>query len=295
MAKQSLMDRVARIEGSLSAAHKLVAAFLMKSGHKAAFLTAAEIAAKVGTSESTVVRFARVLGFGGYPQLQEFLRQGLLSTLSPLERLESEAIPADATKFSEQVVEKEVGNLRAALDGVDHKALEGLVGAIVNAETCYVLGLRSSRAPATLLSHYLSKIVPKVTLIASSDMMMEQMSWVSKNDVLIAYSYPRYSKATIDALRIAKSYGARTGTITDSRDAPSAQISDFVLVGPAHSSFYGNSFVAAIALSNLLLTSCALAQPDLVRRNLGRVEEVASRSERFIRLTDPGVGKPARR
>jgi DNA-binding MurR/RpiR family transcriptional regulator len=294
MGKQSLIDRITSIEGSLSAAHKLIAAFLMKSGHKAAFLTAAEIAAEVGTSESTVVRFARILGFGGYPQLQEFLRQGVLSTLSPLERLESEAIPANDAKFSQRVVEKEVGNLRAALEGVDHKALKGMVGAIIKAETCYVIGLRSSRGPATLLSHYLSKIVPKVTLIASSDMMMEQISWVSRKDILIAYSYPRYSNATIDALRIAKSYGARTGTITDSRDAPSAQISDFVLVGPAHSSFYGNSFVAAIALSNLLLTSCALAQPDLVRRNLARVEEVASLSERFIRLTDRGVNKPAR-
>lgn len=286
MKERSLIDRIGRLEGSLSAAHNLIAAFFMNSGHKAAFLTAAEVAAAVGTSESTVVRFARILGFRGYPQLQEFLREGLLATLSPVERLDSEVITTDASARRGRLLELEAANLRTALERVDANALDGLVRAILDAENCYVVGLRSSRAPATLLSHYLSKITAKVTLISSSDALMEKLSWIKTRDVLIAYSYPRYSKATIDALRIAKSNGARTGTITDSTAAPSAQVSDFVLVGPATSSFYGNSFVAAAALTNLLLTSCVQAQPEVVRRNLKRVEEAASLSERFIGLND---------
>lgn len=286
MREKSLVDRLANVEGSLSAAHSTIAAFLVKSGHKAAFLTAAEIAGSVDTSESTVVRFARILGFRGYPELQEFLRQDLLETLSPIERLGSNSAGKDNSQLISQVIEREVTNLRASLEGIDRKALRGLVKAISDAETCYVLGIRSSRAPATLLGHYLPKIVPKVTLILSSDLLLEQLSWIGKKDVLIAFSYPRYSKPTIEALRIAKSYGARTGTITDSRSAPAAQISDYVLVGPAISGFYGNSFVAGVALINLLLASCVQAQPDVVRRNLKRVEDSASLSERFVRMTD---------
>jgi DNA-binding MurR/RpiR family transcriptional regulator len=286
----SLMQRLGDIEGSLSTSHKRVAAFLLKSGHKAAFMTAAEIASNVEASESTVVRFARMLKFRGFPELQDFLRQGVLDTLSPVDRLASQGNIKDQGKFIEHLAERESANLLAALRDVDHLALQELTAAICSAPTCYVVGLRSSRAPAILLGHYLTKIVPRVVVIVSSDFLLDQLSWTSKNDVLIAYSFPRYSKPTIDAIRIAKASGARTGAISDSHNAPAAQLSDFSLIAPSISDFYGNSFVAAVAVTNLLLASCVQAQPEAVRRNLGRVEEVASLSERFVRLTDDPSG-----
>jgi DNA-binding MurR/RpiR family transcriptional regulator len=284
--ERSLLDRLSVIERSLSATHNKIAAFLLKSGHKAAFLTAAEIASNVGASESTVVRFARMLGFHGYPELQDFLREGLLETLSPIDRLVGHDEIKDESKLIEHLAERETLNLRAALERIDGNALHNLVEAICAAQTCYVVGLRSSRAPATLLGHYLTKIAPKVIVIESSDSMFEQLSWANKDDVLIAYSFPRYSKQTIDAIRIAKSCGARTGAITDSQSAPAAQLSDYSLIAPAISDFYGNSFVAAVAITNLLLASCVHARPETVRQNLSRVEKVASYSERFVRLSD---------
>lgn len=285
MPSMPLMQRLGDVEESLSASHKKIAAFLLKSGHKAAFMTAAEIASHTEASESTVVRFARILKFRGFPELQDFLRQGVLDTLSPVERLARQEGVADQAKFVEHLIERESANLRALRD-IDQGALQELTQAICSAPTCYVVGLRSSRAPAILLSHYLTKMVPRVVTIVSSDFMLDQLSWASKDDVLIAYSFPRYSKPTIDAIRIAKSAGARTGAISDSRNSPAAQLSDFSLIAPSISDFYGNSFVAAVATTNLLLASCVQAQPETIRKNLGRVEEVASLSERFVRLTD---------
>jgi DNA-binding MurR/RpiR family transcriptional regulator len=282
---RTLLERLNVIERSLSVTHNKIATFLLKSGHKAAFLTAAEIASSVGASESTVVRFARMLGFHGYPELQDFLRQGLLETLSPVDRLIGSDEIQDKSKLVEHLADREISNLRAAFETVDYKALQELVEAICAARTCYIVGLRSSRSPAILLGHYLTKIAPKVTVIVSSDSMFEQLSWATEKDVLIAYSFPRYSKATVDAIQIAKSAGAPTSAITDSHNSPAAQLSDYSLIAPAISDFYGNSFVAAVAITNLLLAFCVHAQPDAVRQNLNRLEKVASLSERFVRLT----------
>jgi DNA-binding MurR/RpiR family transcriptional regulator len=80
-------------------------------------------------------------------------------------------------------------------------------------------------------------------------------------------------KATVDAIQIAKSAGAPTSAITDSHNSPAAQLSDYSLIAPAISDFYGNSFVAAVAITNLLLAFCVHTQPDAVRQNLNRLEK----------------------
>lgn len=281
----TLLERLGGVDRSLSAAHNKIADFLVKSGHKAAFLTAAEIAASVNASESTVVRFARLLGFRGFPELQSFLRDGLLQTLSPTDRLTSHAEIKDETKFIAHAIERETLNLQTALEAVDRNALRALTEGICSARTCYVVGLRSSRSPAILLGHYLTKIAPKVSVIVSSDFIFEELSWATKGDVLIAYSFPRYSKHTIDAIGMAKSAGALTGAITDSQSAPAAQLSRHSLIAPPGSAFFGNSFVAAVAITNLLLAFCARTHPDAVRKNLDRVENAESKAERFVKLT----------
>jgi DNA-binding MurR/RpiR family transcriptional regulator len=286
MPDSPLMQRLADIEESLSVSHKRIAAFLLNSGHKAAFMTAAEIASHTEASESTVVRFARILKFRGFPELQDYLRRDVLDTLSPVERLAKQGEITDQAHLVEHLIERESTNLRAALRDIDSNSLQELTTAICSARTCYVVGLRSSRAPAVLLGHYLTKMLPQVVVIVSSDFILDQLSWADENDVLIAYSFPRYSKPTIDAMRIAKSAGAKTAAISDSRSSPAAQLSDFSLIAPSISDFYGNSFVAAVAVTNLLLASCVQAQPDTVRKNLRRLEEVASLSERFFRLPD---------
>jgi DNA-binding MurR/RpiR family transcriptional regulator len=190
---------------------------------------------------------------------------------SPIDRLVGHDEIKDESNLIAYLTERENLNLRAAFERVDRAALHNLVEAICAAKTCYVVGLRSSRALATLLGHYLTKIAPKVIVIESSDTMFEQLSWIDRDDVLVAYSFPRYSKQTIDAIQIAKSSGARTGALTDSQSAPAAQLCNYSLIAPAISSFYGNSFVAAVALTNLLLASYVHAPPNIVRENLSAI------------------------
>ena len=64
----------------------------------------------------------------------------------------------------------------------------------------------------------------------------------------------------MDAIEIAKAAGARTSAITDSPSSPAAQLSDYSLIAPVSSSFVGNSFIAAVGMTNLLLSFCARAQ-----------------------------------
>src|SRR5207245_6561487 len=66
--------------------HPKVSDFLLADGRRAALVPAASVAKELGMSEATVVRFAQALGFDGYPELRDRLRERFLTTATSLER-----------------------------------------------------------------------------------------------------------------------------------------------------------------------------------------------------------------
>src|SRR5260221_8645610 len=77
--------------GTLSPAHRRVADSLLADGRRAALEPIATVARDLRTSESTVVRFAHALGFKGYPELRDELRERFLATATSLDRFSPSA------------------------------------------------------------------------------------------------------------------------------------------------------------------------------------------------------------
>src|SRR5207247_440361 len=75
----------------LSPAHRRVADYLLADGRRAALEPIATVAKNLRTSESTVVRFAQTLGYKGYPELRDQLRERFLATATSLDRLAARA------------------------------------------------------------------------------------------------------------------------------------------------------------------------------------------------------------
>lgn len=66
----------------LSKSHKRIADYVLANYEKAAFLTAAKLGEETGISVSTVVRFATSLGYEGYPEFQDALRETIKGKLT---------------------------------------------------------------------------------------------------------------------------------------------------------------------------------------------------------------------
>ena len=73
---------------TFSKGQRKIANFILESYDKAAFMTASRLGQKVGVSESTVVRFAFELGYGGYPDMQRSLQKMIRSRLTTVQRIE---------------------------------------------------------------------------------------------------------------------------------------------------------------------------------------------------------------
>ena len=274
--KSNLLTKLENNAASMSKGQKKIAAFIMESYDKAAFMTASELGKKVGTSESTVVRFASEIGFKGYPELQKELQQLIKSKLTAVQRIEvSSSIIGDNDILS-TVLSGDMELIRQTAEETSKEDFENSVDAINKAKRIYILGVRSSAALASFLAFYFNLVFENVVLVdtSSNSEMFEQMFRIDENDVCIAISFPRYSKQTVNALRFIHDRKATVISITDTAQSPMAPFSDYLLVAKSNMASVVDSLVAPLSLINALIASVTLSKKDDVYSNFNKLESI---------------------
>lgn len=261
---------------TFSKGQKLISAYILNNYDKAAYMTAAKLGSIVNVSESTVVRFAIELGFEGYPELQHALQEMVRTKLTSVQRMEvTNSLIGDGDVLG-KVLLSDADKIKRTLEEINREDFFGAVDDIAAASNIYVMGARSSASLAGFLSHNLGMIFDSVKLVqtSSSDEMFEQMLNVGEGDVLIAISFPRYSKKIIHAVNYAKSKGARVIAITDSQTSPIAMLADRKLLAKSDMASFVDSLVAPLSIINAIIVAVARKNQDALTQRLRRLEEI---------------------
>ena len=273
--KSDLLDKLEKNAASLSKGQKKIADYIMKNYDKAAFMTASVLGKKVGTSESTVVRFASELGFKGYPELQKELQQLIKSKLTAVQRLEvSRSLIGDGDIVG-TVLSGDMELIRQTAEEISKEDFKKSVEAINNAKKIYILGVRSA-ALASFLAFYFNLVFDSVVLVdtSSNSEMFEQMFRIDENDVCIAISFPRYSRQTVNAIRFIHDRKATVISVTDTVKSPIAPFSDYLLVAKSSMASVVDSLVAPLSLINALIVSVTLSKKDEIYGNFNKLESI---------------------
>lgn len=262
---------------TLSKGQKRIAQYILDDYDKAAFQTANVLGKTVQVSESTVVRFASLLGYDGYPEMQRALQEMVLNRLTSVQRIEvgAERIAQEEDMLS-AVLLGDADRIRATVESIDRAAFNGAVEALLHARRIYILGVRSSAALATFLSYYFNFIFDDVRLIscASDSQMFEQLVRISPQDVLVGISFPRYSTAAIRAMEFSEKAGARTIALTDSPDAPVAKNAQYVLCAKSDMVSLADSMIAPMSVLNALIVSVASKRRQETSQIFDRLETI---------------------
>jgi len=277
-----------------SKGQKRIALYILEGYDKAAFMTAKSLSQKVEVSESTVVRFAAELGFEGYPEMQKALQDMVLHRLTPVQRMEIANDRMGKDDVVSAVLQTDMEKLRQTSEAVNREDFQGAVSAILKAKRIYVIGVRSVSALAVFMGHYLHYMFDDVQVITASGTseLFEKLIGVSSDDVVIAFSFPRYSTATVKGVQYSRSVGARVVGITDSNFSTLAENSDFVLAAKSDMVSLVDSLVAPLSLVNALVVALATAflPPTTLSENLTRWS--AACSVRRRRPSKPIFARP---
>lgn len=260
----------------MSKGHKMIAAFVSDHYDEAAFMTAAKIGERVGVSESTVVRFASSLGYDGFPEFQKALSDWVQSKLNRVQKIGAKYKNNSQSEVIHSVLNSDIEKIQDTMTNLDAQAFVDAIDYILNAETVYVVGLRSCEPLADFLHFYLNMIRGNVVLLKTTSVteMFEQMIRINERDCIIGISFPRYSMRTLKAIEFAKDRRAKIVTITDSIHSPMNLYSSCNLLSRSDMVSIVDSLVAPLSLINALVVGLCLKVPDTVKENLETLEQV---------------------
>ena len=257
-----------------SKGQKRIASYILENYDKAAFMTASRLGILAGVSESTVVRFASELGYDGYPSMQRALQDMIRSRLTSTQRIQAagdmyqNVLPA--------VIQSDIDKLRQMLSHGRQDEFDRVVDKIMTSRHVYILGVRSSSFVAGYLHFYMHLLSENVTLIQSNAAgeMFEQMLRMGPGDVLIAISFPRYSKVTINTVKFARDRGAEIIAITDNELSPVYQLSQAALLAPCEMISFVDSMVAPLSLINALLIAIGVRLGTDAAKTFAELEDI---------------------
>ena len=261
---------------TFSKGHKLIANYILAHYDKAAFMTAQKLGKTVGVSESTVVRFAALLGYDGYPALQRALQDMMRSRLTAVQRIEVTSGQMNGDDVLERVLDLDIDRIRRTLEVTSKADFNTAVDQIISCNTIYIVGTRSSASLAAFLNYYLSLIFPRVKLVPSTTTseLFEKIMHIDERDLMIGISFPRYSKQTVKALDFAKHNGAKVIAITDSGSSPIAKYADSLLLARSDMASFVDSLVAPLSLINALIVAVSIKNVDKVSDTFEKLERV---------------------
>jgi DNA-binding MurR/RpiR family transcriptional regulator len=274
--KRNLLADIEAGMPSFSKGQKLISTYILENYDKAAYMTASKLGNIVHVSESTVVRFAIELGFAGYPEFQHALQEIVRTKLTSFQRIEvTNNLIGDGDVLS-KVLLADADKIKHTLDDIDRDAFEDAVNRIVEAKNIYILGVRASSSLAGFLAHGLGMIFDNVKFVqtTSGSEMFEQIMSIRSEDVMIAVSFPRYSKRIIHAVNFAHNAGADVIAITDSLASPIAPQANQVLTAKSDMASFVDSLVAPLSIINAIIVAVSRKKQDEVKIRLRQLEEI---------------------
>jgi DNA-binding MurR/RpiR family transcriptional regulator len=265
-------------ERTLSAKHQQLAQYIAQHYRTAAALTAAQLAAEMGTSEATVIRLARELGYEGYPDLRRQLHGMIREDLNSLELLARERSRSGRRDALAAMITTEVNHLNNLALEVSRPDFTRLVRGLVSANRVYIAGHRASASLAHFFGYSLAKVHPDViTLAGESDLGFDAFRSVPPNSWMIVIGFARYPRETVELADFARHERITVGAITDRVLSPLAKRADLSLIIKADPVSFVDSHCAPSAL-----IAAVLVEYGMVAQ--AQTEVMLSRFERIVEL-----------
>ena len=273
----AVRENILAVFHSLSPKQRRLARFILDSEEVVAFASADELAAQAGASAATVVRFARSLGYEGYPDLQSAVRSHFPQFRTAAEKMAERVAGGNpfAAGLREKVAQFGVGNIRQTLEQVHPAELEQIVKALCGARRICIFAGGLSAGPALLAEYSLSMLGFSARAFTEAGLRpLLEISQMQKDDVVIGISIWRYIGSTVEAVQAAHEAGLTCIALTDSPVAPVIRFSHHVLLASTEGAFHGRSPVGIVALVDLLAAAVAAYQPERSVEALERLDAI---------------------
>lgn len=261
----SILHKIRSHIDDLTRSEQKVARALLANYPSAGLDSVQHLAVLAMVSPPSVVRFTRQLGYEGFVDFQQALREELsLQASGPVQRLSLDQPQDGPTEWINGALRSFIPNLQKSLSNLLPYDLERAVALMGHPHHRLILaGGRVSQSLASYFMRNLQRIRPGVMLLPEPHHLRVQYALdARKQDVYVIFDFKRYQKDIINFGQIVAASGAAIILITDTDLSPIAARARVVFAVSTESEWPNYSFIPAIALLELLTAMVLKAGGD---------------------------------
>lgn len=216
------------------------------------------VAKRLRTDPATMVRIVRGMKFDSYREFQHYVHELSIAHATSLDTMQSG--PAGKSAISTQVhasLNQDLKNMNRLIHSLKPQRIVSLVRRLYSARRVVLLGGDLAANLVRFLEHLLIILGLPVTSATSPAEGVHKVRLLGKQDLVIAVSYGRGLRQTVEGLRQARANGAYCVGITNTLVSPIGQFAHESFLTSIATPSFGSSYVAPMALFNVIVVACA--------------------------------------
>jgi RpiR family transcriptional regulator, carbohydrate utilization regulator len=225
---------------------------VLESPREFVLLNVRDMARSLATGPATIVRIVQALGFRSFKDFKHYLHDLSVTSATILDSMEAAGKTTRTPKILRGSKKQIQQNLAFVLDQVDLQQVLNIAVRIHEAKRIFLLGGDMASSLVDYMEYHLTIAGLPVVAAVTPGRATHLVRSTGEDDIVIGISFRRGLRMTIEGIQRAKQNGAYCIGITDSMLSPLARFSNELVIVPTNSLSFAASYVAPIALIDLI-------------------------------------------
>lgn len=284
----SLGSRFSDNHDDLSASRRRLLKQILDESNETFFLSSRELGRRYNVDSATIIRAVQALGYEKFADFAQDLREHFVTQITPYSAMRAaEQSQHSVPDLIRDSVDTDLKNLLVFKARLEPERIIEIAKLINQARRIVVIGIDFAASLAGSLAYALVRLgFDADAPIGSTGVVQNKIKIMTPKDLLIAISFERGLRDTIEAVKTARRRNVPSFGITDSDSTPIAKYCDSYLLASTERTSFIDSYVAPFAAVNAILVACAHIQSERSLEHLKQSEEENFASERWYSEPD---------
>lgn len=248
LSEQHILDAIRSQLGDMFPAERKVAEYILDHPEDAAQISVTELADLSGTSDATVIRMCKRLGYKGFYQMKLCLS----SELGYIHLMGQQQTPTDSMSDAE-VLRLLARNIISMEDNCRPDTLSTIADTLLHSERVYAVAAGNSIPCAMDFAFRLCRIGIRTTCNPVIETTLNDISLGHEHETLVVFSHSGSSKQVLSAMELARSRGITTVLFTHSSKNSAALMADYSILTYPQAPLFHHYGIASHLFENVII------------------------------------------
>lgn len=272
-------------QAGLSSSRQRLLRQIIDESNETFYLSSREMGRRYNVDSATIIRTVQALGYEKFADFAQDLREHFVTKITPYSAMKAaEQTNRSVSERVRQSVDQDLENLNLLRSRLDPEKIVEIAQQINQARRIIIIGIDFAASLAGSLAYALVRLgFDAEAPDGSSGVVQNKVKIMTQKDLLIAISFGRGLRDTIDAVLSARGRNVPSFGITDGDTTPIAKYCDSYLTASIARTSFIDSYTAPTAAINAILVACAHSQSARSLEHLRESEEEHTSSVRWFR------------